>query len=205
MNNTSKLNHISLLAFAFVAIVVVVNLFTTNNYGRSNSQVVNAITETNPLMNYHQLRNIADGKTNDFVLVDLRSEEDFLNGHLPSAINIPFASLLEKQSIKILNRLKDQTPVLYGAKESDAQNARLLLLAKGLDKNIMVLGGNYESALRYAVEDFQPAFSSFSEEKARFDYPRLMGTPQAGPKGSKQPAGIIPAVKTETLSAQGGC
>ncbi len=205
MHHTRNLNHISLLAFAFVAIVVVVNLFTTNNYGRSNSQVVKTLTDNKPLMNYHQLRNIAEGNTSDFVLIDLRTEEEFMNGHLPSAINIPFASLLDRQSIRTLNRLKDQTPVLYGSRESDAHNARLLLLAKGLDESIMVLGGNYESALRYAVEDFQPAFSSYREEKARFDYPRLMGTPKAGPQKREQPAGIIPAVRTETLSAQGGC
>ncbi len=205
MKNDKNLNNISLLAFAFVAIVVVVNLFTTNNYGRSNNEVVKAITENNHLMNYLQLRSIAEGNTSDFVLVDLRSEEAFMDGHLPLAINIPFADLLNKQSIRTLNRLKGQTPVLYGARESDAHNARLLLLAKGLNENIMVLGGNYESALKYALEEFQPAFSSYREEKARFDYRRFMGTGQAAPQKRQQPAGIIPAVQTETLSARGGC
>ncbi|TVQ10779.1 MAG: rhodanese-like domain-containing protein [Bacteroidetes bacterium] len=205
MKNDKNLNNISLLAFAFVAIVVVINLFTTNNYGRSNSQVVKAITEHNSLMNYHQLRSIASGESTDFVLIDLRSEEEFMAGHLPVAINIPFADLLNKQSIRTLNRLKAKTPVLYGARESDAHNARLLLLAKGFNENIMVLGGNYESALKYALEEFQPAFSSYREEKARFDYRRFMGTGQAASQKRQQPAGIIPAVRTETLSAQGGC
>ncbi len=205
MNNTSNLNNISLLAFAFVAIVVVVNLLTTNNYGRSNRQVVQTLTENHYMMNYHQLRNIADGTSTSHVLIDLRSEEAFAKGHLPSAINIPFEDLLNKESLRLLNELKNQTPVFYGAKESEAQNARLLLLAKGLDENIMVLGGNYESARKYAVENFEPAFSNFQEEKARYDYPRLMGAKEATSGKQPQSEGIIPEVKTETLSTQGGC
>lgn len=205
MKNNSNLNNISLLAFAFVAVVVVINLFTTNNYGRSNRQVVETLTENNHMMNYHQLRNIADGSLTNHVLIDLRPEAAFESGHLPSAINIPFADLLDNENLRLLKKLKNQTPVLYGAKEAEAQNARLLLLAKGFDENIKVVGGNYESARKYAVEDFKPAFSSFQEEKARFDYPRLMGSEGTTSDKRQQPAGIIPEVKTETLSAQGGC
>ena len=40
MNFNKNLNNISILFFSFVAIIVVINLFTTKNYGRSNDEVV---------------------------------------------------------------------------------------------------------------------------------------------------------------------
>ncbi len=205
MNKNQNLNNISLLAFAFVAIIVIVNLFTTNNYGRANNEVVNMLQENDYFFNYHQLKIVMEENTGDYVLVDLRSEHDFLAGHLPQAINIPFGKLLDKASLRTLEKLSDKTPVFYGANESTAQTARMLLLSKGWDVPLLVLGGNYESAVRFVLEDFDPSYANYKEEKARFDYRRYMGAGIKASQNQNRPATVIPEAKTETLGAQGGC
>ena len=138
-----------------------------------------------------------------FILVDLRDEAAFLESHLPGAVNIPFATILDNQSIRTL-RKSNQIPVFYSDKESQAQTARILLLSKGIGNDIRVLGGSYETARKYAIDQFQPSFAGYKEEKARFDFVRFMGG-VAPPAQRQQPAGAIPAMRQETIAVQGGC
>jgi rhodanese-related sulfurtransferase len=42
--------------------------------------------KTNP----HGVQSVIDGKTKNVTIVDVRSEKDFKEGHIPGAINIPF-------------------------------------------------------------------------------------------------------------------
>jgi len=206
MNATKNLNNISLLSFGFVAIVVLVNLFTTNNYGLANREVVENLNKEPYMANYQILRSIVNEESTEYQLIDLRPEQSFKIGYLPGAINIPFEKLLEKENLKIIQKLSPKIPVLYGEYESNAQSARLLLIAKGIDEKIMVLGGNYEKAFVHAVKHFDPAFVNYQDEKAHFDFKRFMnagtnGTPERAPR----PAGVLPAVTLETQSAAGGC
>jgi rhodanese-related sulfurtransferase len=206
MNSTKNLNNISLLSFGFVAIVVMVNLFTTNNYGLANRKVVENLNKEPYMANYQILRNIVSEENTDYQLIDLRPEQSFKIGYLPGAINIPFDKILEKENLKTIQKLSPKILVLYGEHEATAQSARLLLISKGLDEKIMVLGGNYETAFNHAVKDFDPSFVNYQEEKAHFDFKRYMNTGTNGtPERAPRPAGILPAVTLETQSAAGGC
>jgi rhodanese-related sulfurtransferase len=201
MNTTKNLNNVSLLAFGFVALVVTINLFTTNNYGRANTEVVQLLQDNDYIINYHQLKSIAMGETDSYVLIDLRSEDDYHAGHIPTAINVPFDQLLEKSSLKLMD---NQVPVLYADSESKSHAARMLLIASGFDEEIKVMGGDYEKAFENVIKDFKPGFSNYKDEKARFDFKRFMNTQEPSAKTAK-PSGIIPTVKVETTGAQGGC
>jgi len=206
MNATKNLNNISLLSFSFVAIVVLVNLFTTNNYGRANREMVQSLNKTPYIANYQLLRNIINEETNKYQLIDLRPEQSFKIGYLPGAINIPFEILLEKENLHTIKKLSPKIPVLYGDDESCAQASRLLLIAKGLDENILVLGGSYEKAFNYGIKNFNPSYVNYQAEKAQFDFKRFMNTGTSStPQRAPRPAGIIPAATVETQSAAGGC
>lgn len=208
MTKNQNLNNISILFFSFVAIIVIINLFTNNNYGRSNQEVAKMLDVTEYMFNYHELHAAITGQADNYLLIDLRTEAEFEAGHIPGAINIPFDKLLDSQNIRIIKRSREKTPVLYAGSESRAQTARMLLLAKGLQMNIRVMGGNYDTAVKYVLETFQPAFAAYKDEKARFDYRRFM---QASPTGHperqrEQPAGIIPALnQQQTTAVAGGC
>lgn len=205
MKNSNPLNHISVLFFSFVAIIVIINLFTTNQYGRSNREVTE-LFEQDYILSYYQLHQILQNEREDFLLVDLRDEESFAAGHLPGAINVPFEDLLEKRPLRAIRRSAGNTPVLYADNESTAHAARMLLLGKGLDPDIKVMGGDYRKAMEFAAETFKPAYYGYRDEKARFDYRRFMNTGVAADREPRDtPPGIIPAVREETLSAQGGC
>lgn len=208
MHKNQNLNNISILFFSFVAIIVVINLFTTNNYGRSNQEVIKMLDATQYMFNYHELHAAVTGQTDKYLLIDLRTEAEFEAGHIPGAVNIPFDELLESRNLRTLRRSADKTPVLYAGTEARAQTARMLLLAKGLKTDIRVMGGNYDTAVEYAIETFKPAFAAYKDEKARFDYRRFM---QVSPTGQperrrEQPAGIIPALnQQQTTAVAGGC
>jgi 3-mercaptopyruvate sulfurtransferase SseA len=198
MNSDNTLRNISLLAFAFVAIVVLVNLFTTNSYKRSNRQLVQEIVHKNYIMDYYTLHEIATSGNSNYQFADIRSAAEFEAGHLPGAIHISFEDLLKKE--KMLPSGK--TVVLYADKESTAHNAWLLLRARGKN-NIMVLGGNFDTAMKYGVQAYDPAFIHYGEEKAKFDYRRFMHS--IATEKTSTPASIIPSVKTEVLGVKGGC
>lgn len=202
MSTNNQLNSISLLAFSFVAIIVVVNLLTTNNYGKANNQVVKAIAGKDNNFSYHDLKAIANGNQSVFQLVDLRSEAEFAEGHLPGAINVPFDQIIDRSSLRKI-RKTGKTPVLYAERESLAHTARMLLLSKGFDGELQIMGGTYQTAVEFAIENFSPAMANYKEEKARFDFVRFM---RAGsePDARQRPASIIPA-RVEVTSAAGGC
>ncbi len=203
MNSNNNLNNISILFFAFVAIIIVINLFTTNNYGRANQEVVALFEQEDYMFNYHQLHQYIQGETDNYLFIDLRDAESFDQGHITGSMNIPYPELLERTSLRTIRR-SGNIPVLYADKESKAHTARMLLLSKGLDTNIKVMGGSYQKAVQYAIEQFEPAYANYKDEKARFDYRRYMHVDQPAPK-EDSPSGIIPAVREETLSGQGGC
>lgn len=203
MNTTKNLKNVSLLAFGFVALVAAINLFTTHNYGRANTEVVQVFQNKDYIIDYHQLKSIADGESANYQLIDLRTEDEYEAGHIPTAINVPFDQLLQKSSLKLM---KSQTPVLYADNESKSHTARMLLIAMGLDPDIKVMGGDYEKALENVLNEFKPGYSHYKDEKARFDFKRFMNTgSQETSSKAGNPAGIIPTIKVETKSVQGGC
>ncbi len=194
------------MAFAFVAIIVAINLFTTNHYGRSGNEVVSALSAGHNLLGYDQLSDIVSNNKPGYLFIDLRPREEFATDHLAGAINIPFDELLNKKHIRTLKHYNDNVTVLYAGTESIAHSARLLLLAKGLSENILVLGGNYETAKAHGIDEFSPSWARYHEEKARFDYNRYMNTSVTqSTTQSTAPAGIIPAVNMEVKGAKGGC
>jgi rhodanese-related sulfurtransferase len=206
MQKSNTLNHISILFFIFVMLLLIINLFTTNNYGRANSQVVEYFNEDDYILNFHELHSIIDNPIDNYQFVDLRGNDDFISGHLPGALNIPVKELLSRNNLKVLRNSGEKISVLYAQNEATAHTARMLLLSKGLDTQIKVLAGGYDKAVEFVLEQFHPAFAAYKDEKARFDYRRFMQSAGAGVKtGNQSQPGAIPEIKTQTVSVQGGC
>jgi len=206
MQKTNTLNHISILLFLFVVLLLIINLFTTNNYGRANSQVVEYFTEDDYILNFHELHSIITNSMDNYQFVDLRDNDEYNSGHLPGAVNVPIKELLSRNNLKMLRSSENKVSVLYAMNEATAHTARMLLLSKGLDARIKVLAGGYIKAVEFALEQFNPAYAAYRDEKARFDYRRFMQSSGAGVKtGNQGQPGAIPEIKTQTVSVQGGC
>jgi len=80
---------------------------------------------------------IVEGNT-DFILIDIRSFEEFQAGHIKTAVNMPLPELIEKETIESLN--SNKLLILYSNGVSHASQAWVILHSAG-KKNVLVLEG----------------------------------------------------------------
>ncbi len=201
--NNKTLDNGALLFFAVLIVGLVISFFSQKNYKASNQEVISKFEQQDYYLSYDQLHSALTNKDSHYLFIDLRHEAAFAEAQIPGAVNIPFESLLERKSIKVIKKNKKLIPVLYAGEEATAQKARMLLLSKGINE-VMVLGGNFETAQQHALENFDPAYAFFRDEKARFDYMRFMQGSQTQAQ-EKRPSATIPETTTQTVSVQGGC
>ncbi len=138
------------------------------------------------------------------MFVDLRDPELFARGHIAGAINIPRDELFDKTHRKAF---KDPvTKVLYSGEEKQTIHAALMLFGEG-HTNIRVLPGSYDLIETHILTEApDPAYFFYRDDKARFDYPRFMGSgSKPADAKTEQPVPSIPQIRTEAISVQGGC
>ncbi len=196
-----QLNYGVGLFFAFIMVAVAFCLFTSRNYDASNAQVAGKLEETRVFtyVDLHGLFTTAD--TGNYLIVDLRHAEAFLDGHLPGAVNVPLPELLDRTHRRLLRGRHDL--LLYSNREDLTVAAQALLFGQGFE-NVWVIPGNYESITAYALEHFEPAFAFHTDDKARFDYPRFMSVKPVSPARDAPMRPEIPQVEDSTPVA-GGC
>lgn len=179
--NNSTLNNGSILFFAIIMVALASSFVVSRKYGTSNRQVAEQLQSD--FFSYEDLYVLhASGKLeDDYLLVDLRSEDAYLEGHLPGAVNIP-SLLLAKRSER--KALRTRMPILlYADQEHMAVAAQALLLGLGYDQ-IRVIPGNYHTIKAFVFDDFDPSRAFYREDKARWDHQRFM------PLGSREEEGI---------------
>ncbi len=195
------LNDSTLLFFSIIMLAVVFALFTSGKYGASNRQVVDKLQD-NVFISYESLYtwHSSDSKERDQLVVDLRPPEEYREGHLAGAVNIPFADLLDRSHRRTL---KTNSPVwLYAGHEHVSVAALTLLLGQGFE-NVQVIPGNFQAIKQHVVESFDPSRAFYRDDKARWDHQRFM------PLGitkepDRKPSPAIPAPPEET-PVPGGC
>jgi len=80
--------------------------------------------------------------TEDFLLIDVRSPEDFAQGHIKNAVNIPLPELIKPETIEELDT--DKLIILYSNGVSHATQAWLVLHFAGVEDVVVLEGGlNY--------------------------------------------------------------
>ncbi len=117
---------LSLLGLA-VVIVFLALLFRpkTNDFEMSAKQALKLMNTSSAPVSVSDLA----GKQ----LIDIRSSDQFLQGHPENSINIPERNLLDKESIEILDQLKSNgtMAVICGSSELHATGSWLLLQQLG--------------------------------------------------------------------------
>lgn len=79
-----------------------------------------------------------DDEDNDPLIVSVRTAEDYAKGHIPSAINIPFADIAKKETLASLP--KDKKIIAYCDTGQNASQAIAMLGAMGYDVQNMLHG-----------------------------------------------------------------
>ncbi len=149
----------------------------------------------------------SDDSTSIYRFIDLRSAHDYVNGHLPGAINIPVSKILSKEYTHIFNQ-DEHINVLYYTDQCGACGPWMILKQIGY-KNNMVLQGGYTFAKAHVIDDFSPMNGEFKDEKAKYDYAKLMkrlsGSGSAKTEETNANAAPVIINNNSAPEEEGGC
>lgn len=120
---------------------------------------------------------IIEGR-NDFMIIDIRSEKEYENSHLPGAIHSSIAELSDPET---LDGLPDYKKLVFYGKDNELDGSKLYpVFARGL--HVLIIGDGYKG---WAGTVLKPSGSYEPLEVARMDavakYLRgesILGTPQ---------------------------
>jgi rhodanese-related sulfurtransferase len=143
-----------------------------------------------------------------YQFIDLRSAPEYLKGHLPKAINIPVDRLFDKENEEILKQT-DKINVLYSSDHSAACGPWMILNQLGYHNNKIMLGG-YSYVNEFIIDKYAPMSGNFRDEKAKFDYSKIIGETSginvnATNTENEKPANAPVVKKKKEGKSSGGC
>jgi phage shock protein E len=125
-----------------IVLIFVALLFQINCAHQGFSKQVENIIEKKSI-SASELKELIDKKDNGYILIDVRSEEEYDSGHIPTSVNIPHTKIQE-ETAKIL---KDKLIIVYCKVGGRAGIAENKLIELGY-QNVINFGGidswNYE-------------------------------------------------------------
>ncbi|MDD3237481.1 MAG: rhodanese-like domain-containing protein [Candidatus Gastranaerophilales bacterium] len=117
----------------------------TNDLERSIDYFENELAYT---MSPYDLEKEMDDYLNFFNLVDVRHYEDYISGHIPFAVHIPFENLVE--NLKIIDKSKPTIVYCYNATCHLGKKAALIMVQHGY--SVLELSGGFESWANHGYE-----------------------------------------------------
>lgn len=197
-----KKHAFTIIVSSFVAILLISYVgknFFAGDYKLSVKQSASLITSSETSFSLYDLYIAILNNDPAVMLIDIRSEDDYAKGRLPNAINIPLDQLFSKANSEYINRDASTQKVLYGYDESQAVKALTLLVGRGYS-NFKILNGGYEIARRHVVENVKPSYFRYSDERKKYNYPKLM--PAGASKSSSNQQEMDEVAAT---APRGGC
>ncbi len=136
--------------------------------------------------------------------IDLRSPNEFMNSHIPGAINIPVHQIL-KDDVKNIILQDDKINVFYAAQHSEACAPVQLLKQLGYKNNTMMLGG-FDYYKANILDKYQPQAGNYYNEKPAFDYQKIMSSAKSAAPASttETPKTDVSVKKTNKVKTGGG-
>lgn len=115
--------RIVIILLVIIVVLVIARIFNRNYYDISVQETYERSLKTDELISYEEYKSSSE----DFYLVDLRSDEDYQKSHLEGAVNIPFNRLMKEVDFKNKNR----NWLLYSDDVSKTVKAKLILNQMG--------------------------------------------------------------------------
>ena len=141
------------------------------------------------------------------VFIDIRSIYDFEKGHLENAINIPVATLLDKEYKPLFDRWQaDSTLVVfYGNDELEANAPWMLMYQLGYTNTRTLMGGS--GYIDKLYEDALAENETFMVEDPAADFAAIIKAGSANAQGSaaSAPKRAVVVRKKKKKAAEGGC
>lgn len=211
MKELKKTKRLSISVIGYLAIILIGILSigkTDIRFVETNQSVLQDIEEMSYEVFPDELLEIIANQDPSYLIVDLRSEYDYIKNHLDGAISIPKNQILEKESLKVLNQAASDslTVILYGDTQLDANGPWMILQQLGYS-NLKVLLGGYttitnpdfdpdqisEYLIEEPVMDFYTITQEALEQSENTEYRPVKTTP------------IIPVQRVEEDIDEGGC
>lgn len=196
-----QLNTSAILFFAVIMVSVAFCVITCSGYEMSNASAAKTIAGK-AYFDYAELNTLLkSGEVSDYLFVDLRDTDAYLQGHIPGAIHIPYAELLDRKHQKKMSN-KSQV-LLYSDAEYITAAAQAILIGQGIE-NVQIIPGDFYNIRQYVLDGFNPTRAFYSEDKARFDYRRFMDVMAVRPSHEAPSILGIPEVE-DSPPVAGGC
>jgi rhodanese-related sulfurtransferase len=145
-----------------------------------------------------------------YQLVDVRNPDEYMKGHIETAINIPTYSILDRNHESFFRKMEEDsvTVILYGKDQLEANSPWLLLKQLGYN-NIKVLLGGYDYYINGPVDLYDmPETPLYLVEEPKYDFAAIIenaGMDQNAGKSAQEPEIVIPTRKKKKNVAEGGC
>jgi rhodanese-related sulfurtransferase len=189
-----KANPLRVSTTVFTVIIILLMLLRKvlpSDYTVHINDSLNNDISGNPVT-LQKIRTILQNQDKNIQLIDIRTPEEFNEGHLQFAINIPTENLLDRKSRKLMKKKQN---VIYCSTESMAHSAAFLLRQCGFD--CKPVNGNYMIIREKVIEQHDPSFGFYHDEKQQFNYPAFI-------KHQETPAEFM-VDKKEEVKIQSGC
>jgi len=163
------------------------------------------LVESTRMMDSDEVANLIITKDPSLQLIDVRTSEEYAKFHLPGAINIPLAEILDEQWEAYVNQATRKN-VFYSNGSIRADQAWIICRRGGYIKNYILVGG-LNNWMRTVISPEIPedtddnlAWERYNFRKATAQY-FLGGTSQTVVPVRK----ADPVVKRKKKAVQGGC
>lgn len=173
-------------------------------------QILAELKDGSHLMGTDAVADMLVQKDPSLQLIDVRSQSEFEQFHLPGAINIPVDNILSEENSGWFDQ-DAKMNVLYANGTTTASEAWMLLRQNGY-KSIYVMEGGMNHWAETIMNPTQPAASAADDELAKYDFRKAAGgvlgggalAPTSAAVSAPAPsAAKAPAAKKKR--AAGGC
>ena len=149
-----------------------------------------------------EVREILRSGDPSVVLIDLRTPDKYVVGHLEQAVNIPLFDLLQSENLALFGDTS-KTFVLYADDEVNGCGPWMLLRQLGYD-NVKVMLGGYDfyvsgKAMPKEVE------GKCYDEHPRYDYASFFKGNKSVTQPKKAPPKVVVPRRKKKVTVSGGC
>ena len=206
MKELEKTKRISIASTLFI-LAVLIGLLTykrpKNTYALNTKQALEKITNDDFFVTLESINNP------DYVLIDIRSQNEFDKGHLENAINIYTPDILNEANSALFKELKasNKVGILYGNTPQEANVPFIFLYQLGYDNLKLLTIKNSFSQNKLItktcdIEKLEADIPAFINESVKNSKVKANTKKTIPPRPAKK---IISVLKKKKKVPEGGC
>lgn len=204
------LQYLAIIFITLGVVIAAVPQNTTHPYKLSPDQLLEQVNSGVQYFSPDQIADMIITEDPSFLLIDVRSQDEYEEFHLPGAVNIPLPDLLSDEWKPYLNQ-DIRHNIFYSNSTVKANEAWMITIQLGYRNNYVLQGG-----LNYWVETIMnpdaPEATNPNEEIAKYNFRKGAGMELGGAEAvtDQAPAQPLPSLpkiapQSDRKRVQGGC